>query len=136
MRSEVTDLPRIVLTVLFLGLLVSPTLSATSINGDRSAGTLAILQNTLLTPGQLLWGKWLAAWLASLGFLVVSLPMIAWAMSYGDVYLPAVPVFVLMTAVELGIACAIGVGVSARSSRPLFAIVASHQVTSSRGASR
>lgn len=119
--------------VLFFGLLVAPALSANSITGDRSAGTLAILQNTLLTPGQLLWGKWLAAWLASLGFLVVSLPMIAWAMSYGDVYLPAVPVFVLMTAVELGIACAIGVGVSARSSRPLFAIVASYLLVAMLG---
>ena len=57
--------------VLFFGLLVAPALSANAITGDRAAGTLAILQNTLLTPGQLLWGKWLAAWVASLAFLVV-----------------------------------------------------------------
>ena len=47
-------------------------------------------------------------------------------MLYGDVYLPAVPVFLLgMLAVELGIVCAIGVGVSARANRPLFAICVS-----------
>ncbi|MEE1621728.1 ABC transporter permease [Zafaria sp. J156] len=112
--------------VLFFGFLVVPALSANSITGDRAGGTLAILQNTLLTPGQIVLGKWLAAWVAALGFLVAAVPMIAWAMSYGDVYLPAVPVFLLLAAVELGIACAIGVGVSARSNRPLFAIVASY----------
>lgn len=112
--------------VLLFGLLVAPALSANSITGDRAAGTLAILQNTLLTPGQLLWGKWLAAWVASLGFLVVSVPLVVFAMSYGDVYLPGVPVFLLLTALELGIACAIGVGISAVSGRPLFAIVATY----------
>ncbi|MBG6085062.1 ABC transporter permease [Zhihengliuella flava] len=112
--------------VLLFGLLVTPALSANSITGDRAGGTLAILQNTLLSPGQILWGKWLAAWIAALAFLLVTLPMIAWAMSYGDVYLPAVPVILLMCAVELGVACAIGVGISARSSRPLFAVVTSY----------
>ncbi|RZU63620.1 ABC transporter permease [Zhihengliuella halotolerans] len=114
--------------VLLFGLLVVPALSANSITGDRSGGTLAVLQNTLLTPGQILWGKWLAAWIAALAFLVVTLPMIAWAMSYGDVYLPAVPVILLMIAVELGVACAIGVGISARASRPLFAVVSTYLV--------
>ncbi|WP_417233801.1 ABC transporter permease [Arthrobacter sp.] len=112
--------------VLFFGLLVAPALSANTVSGDRSAGTLAILQNTLLTPGQILAGKWLAAWVSSLAFLVVSVPMIVWAMTYGDVYLPAVPVFLLMTAVEFGIVCAIGVGVSARAGRPLFAVVSTY----------
>ncbi|GHC99932.1 ABC transporter permease [Zhihengliuella salsuginis] len=114
--------------VLLFGLLVAPALSANSITGDRSGGTLAVLQNTLLTPGQILWGKWVAAWVAALGFLVVTLPMIAWAVSYGDVHLPAVPVILLMSAVELGVACAIGVGISARSSRPLFAVVSTYLV--------
>lgn len=112
--------------VLFFGLLVAPALSANTVSGDRSAGTLAVLQNTLLTPGQILAGKWLAAWVSSLAFLVVSLPMVVWAMTYGDVYLPAVPVFLLMTAVELGIVCAIGVGVSARAGRTLFAVVSTY----------
>ena len=119
--------------VLFFGLLVAPALSANTITGDRAGGTLAILQNTLLTPGQILCGKWLAAWVSSLAFLLVSVPMIIWAMTYGDVYLPAVPVLVLLTAVELGIACAIGVGISARSARPLFAIVASYLVVALLG---
>ncbi|WP_372698916.1 ABC transporter permease [Arthrobacter sp. JSM 101049] len=112
--------------VLFFGLLVAPALSANTVSGDRSAGTLAVLQNTLLTPGQILAGKWLAAWVSSLAFLVVSLPMVVWAMTYGDVYLPGVPVFLLMTAVEFGVVCAIGVGVSARAGRTLFAVVSTY----------
>lgn len=43
--------------VLLFALLVAPALSANAVNGDRAGGTLAILQVTLLTPGQILWGK-------------------------------------------------------------------------------
>ena len=46
----------IVFFVLFLGLLVSPTLSATAINGDRNAGTLATLQVTLLSATEIVLG--------------------------------------------------------------------------------
>ena len=53
--------------VLLFALLVAPALSANAVNGDRAGGTLAILQVTLLTPGQILWGKFLAAWAAALG---------------------------------------------------------------------
>lgn len=112
--------------VLFFGMLIAPALSANSITGDRANGTLAILQNTLLTPGQLLWGKWLASWAASLGFLVVTIPLIGWAMTYGDVYLPAAPVLVGMLAVELGIVCALGVGISALANRTLFAVMVTY----------
>ncbi|MFL4475020.1 ABC transporter permease [Paeniglutamicibacter sp. MACA_103] len=112
--------------VLFFGMLIAPALSANSITGDRANGTLAILQNTLLTPGQLLWGKWLASWAASLGFLVVTLPLIGWAMTYGDVYLPAAPVLLGMLALQLAVVCALGVGVSALANRTLFAVMVTY----------
>ncbi len=116
----------VVAFVLLFGMLIAPALSSNSITGDRANGTLAILQNTLLTPWQLLIGKWLAAWVASLGFLVVTIPLIAWAMTYGDVYLPGVPVLVGMLALELAIVCAIGVGVSALANKTLFAVLISY----------
>ena len=112
--------------VLFFGMLIAPALSSNSITGDRANGTLAILQNTLLTPRQMMIGKWLAAWVASLGFLAVTIPLIAWAMSYGDVYLPGVPVLLGMLALELAIVCAIGVGISALANRTLFAVLVSY----------
>lgn len=114
--------------VLFFGLLVAPALSANAVNGDRAGGTLAILQVTLLTPGQLLAGKWLAAWVASLGFLVVSSPFIIWALSFGDANPLEALVALVMVAVELGLVCAIGVGVSSVAGRPLFSIVTTYML--------
>ncbi|WP_247827863.1 ABC transporter permease [Arthrobacter antioxidans] len=114
--------------VLFFGLLVSPGLSANAINGDRAGGTLAILQVTLLTPGQLLAGKWLASWVGSLAFLVLSSPFILWALALGGVDGQEAVVSLLMLAVELGVVCAIGVGVSALANRPLFSIVSTYMV--------
>ncbi|MBG6224983.1 ABC-type transport system involved in multi-copper enzyme maturation permease subunit [Arthrobacter sp. CAN_A2] len=114
--------------VLFFGLLVSPGLSANAVNGDRAGGTLAILQVTLLTPGQLLAGKWLASWAGSLAFLVLSSPFILWALALGGVNGQEAVVSLLMLAVELGVVCAIGVGVSALANRPLFSIVSTYML--------
>ena len=107
----------IVFFVLFLGLLVSPTLSATSINGDRAAGTLATLQVTLLSPAEIALGKLLAAWLASLAFLAVSVPFIAWSLAAGGVAVAALLVTLVLLAVILAVVCAIGLGFSALTAR-------------------
>ncbi|WP_298251809.1 ABC transporter permease [uncultured Arthrobacter sp.] len=114
--------------VLFFGLLVAPGLSANAVNGDRAGGTLAILQVTLLSPGQLLLGKWLASSVGSLAFLVLSSPFIFWALALGGVDASEALVSLLMLAVELGILCAIGVGISALADRPLFSIVSTYMV--------
>ncbi|WP_104180562.1 ABC transporter permease [Arthrobacter sp. B0490] len=114
--------------VLLFGLLVAPGLSANAVNGDRAGGTLAILQVTLLTPGQLLFGKWLASWVGSLAFLVLSSPFILWALALGGVDAAEALVSLLMLAVELGVVCAIGVGVSALANRPLFSIVSTYML--------
>lgn len=107
----------VVFFVLFLGLLVAPTLSATSINGDRSAGTLAILQVTLLSPFEIVLGKLLASWVAALAFLVVSVPFIGIAVGLGGT--PVVAMFVCLGVLALLLAavCAIGLGFSALTAR-------------------
>ena len=107
----------IVFFVLFLGLLVSPTLSATSINGDRTAGTLATLQVTLLSPAEIVLGKLLASWVASLAFLAVSVPFILWAFASGGTPVLAVVTTVLLLALLLAVVCAIGLGFSALTAR-------------------
>ncbi|REE04326.1 ABC-type transport system involved in multi-copper enzyme maturation permease subunit [Citricoccus muralis] len=112
--------------VIFFGLLVAPAMSASTVSGDRAGGTLAIVQVTLATPGQLLTGKWLASWIAALGFLVAALPYIILAVVLGGLDVPGLVVFVLMVAVELGIICALGTAVSAIVSRTLFAVVATY----------
>lgn len=107
----------IVFFVLFLGLLVSPTLSATAINGDRAAGTLATLQITLLSAAEIVLGKLLAAWLASLAFLAVSAPFIVWAFAAGGTPALALLTTLALLAVMLAVVCAIGLGWSALTAR-------------------
>ena len=107
----------IVFFVLFLGLLVSPTLSATSINGDRANGTLATLQVTLLSPAEIVLGKLLASWVASLAFLAVSVPFVVWAFATGGTAFIGLVTTLLLLAVVLAVVCAIGLGFSALTAR-------------------
>ena len=104
--------------VLGLGLLVTPTLASTGINGDRNAGTLATLQVTLLTPAEIATGKLLAAWAAACAFLVASLPFFAIALMLGDT--PGhrrCCACVVIVAVLLASVCGIGLGFSALTAR-------------------
>ncbi|MEE2522576.1 hypothetical protein V1639_08550 [Pseudarthrobacter sp. J75] len=112
--------------VLLFALLVAPALSANAVNGDRAGGTLAILQVTLLTPGQILWGKFFAAWIAALAFLVASAPFLVIGVSLGGMTPGHVVVALVMLAVELAVVCGLGVGISALAGRPLFSIVVTY----------
>lgn len=112
--------------VLLFALLVAPALSANAVNGDRAGGTLAILQVTLLQPGQILWGKFFAAWFAALGFLVASTPFLVIGVALGGMTPGHVLVALVMLAVEVAVVCAIGVGISALAGRPLFSIVVTY----------
>jgi ABC-type transport system involved in cytochrome c biogenesis permease component len=112
--------------VLLFALLVASALSANAVNGDRAGGTLAILQVTLLQPGQILWGKFVAAWAAALAFLVASTPFLVIGVALGGMTPGHVLVALLMLAVEVGVVCAIGVGISALAGRPLFSIVVTY----------
>jgi len=114
--------------VLLFGLLVAPAFSANAVNGDRAAGTLAIMQVTLLRPGQILWGKFLASWIAGLAFLVVSTPFLLFGILQGGLGAGHILVALLMLAIELGVVCALGVGISALANRPLFSIVVTYLV--------
>ncbi|WP_426593374.1 ABC transporter permease [Cellulomonas sp. McL0617] len=103
--------------VLGLGLLVTPTLASTAINGDRSAGTLATLQVTLLSPSEIATGKLLAAWLAACAFLVASLPFLVLALAMGGTPVMSLVRVVLIIAVLLAAVCGIGLGYSALGAR-------------------
>lgn len=112
--------------VLLLGTLVSPALSGNAINGDRDSGTLATTQITLVTTWQLLLGKFFAAWITALAFLVVSIPFLLISLFAGDIYWDTIVVSLLILAVELAVVAAAGVGLSAIISKPLFSIVATY----------
>jgi ABC-2 type transport system permease protein len=116
----------IVYFVLLLGTLVAPAMSGNAINGDRDAGTLATTQVTLITTWQLVLGKFLAAWVTALGFLVVSVPFLVYAGIAGAIPPINVVVSLLVLAAELGIVAAIGVGLSGLIPRPLFSVVVTY----------
>ncbi|NYI59226.1 ABC transporter permease [Cellulomonas soli] len=103
--------------VLGLGLLVTPTLTSTAVNGDRNAGTLATLQVTLLTPAEIAMGKLLAAWVASLAFLAISVPFLALALAFGGTPVWAIVRVVVLVALLLVAVCGIGIGFSALTAR-------------------
>jgi ABC-type transport system involved in multi-copper enzyme maturation permease subunit len=107
----------VVFLVLGLGLLVTPTLTSTAVNGDRNAGTLATLQVTLLSPAEIALGKLVAAWLAACAFLVVSIPFLVVALFMGDTPPLAVVRVVVIVALLLVSVCGIGLGFSALVSR-------------------
>ena len=118
----------IIYFVLLLGTLVAPALSGNAINGDRDAGTLATTQITLITTWQLILGKFLAAWITALAFLVAALPFVAYSAFVGGLSAVTVLVSALVLALELGVVAAIGVGLSGVITRSLFSIVVTYLV--------
>jgi ABC-type transport system involved in multi-copper enzyme maturation permease subunit len=116
----------IVFFVLLLGTLVSPALSGNAINGERDQGTLATTQITLITTWQLIVGKWLAAWITALAFLAAAVPFLVFAVALGQVPATTILVSTLVTALELGVVAAIGVGLSGVLNRPLFSVAVAY----------
>ena len=107
----------LVLFVLGLALLVVPALAAQSVNGDRERGTLATLQVSRLTPGDIALGKFFAAWGTSLAFLALVLPSVVFASTRGGVSLGRVLATTGVLALLLGTVCAIALALSACLSR-------------------
>ena len=107
----------IVLFVLGMGLVIAPTFSASSINGDRAAGVLATLQATRLSALEIAAGKLVAAWLTSAVFLVVALPFIIWTTILASFSWWQVAVCFAVVLALVAVVCAIGLGWSAMISR-------------------
>ncbi|WP_375386730.1 ABC transporter permease [uncultured Microbacterium sp.] len=137
--------------VLLMASLVTPALSGGAINGDRDAATLAPVQVTLLSTAQIVGGKFLAAWLTGLSFLVVGAPFMIFAAIVGAQrvnttvrYAPYTPTADLVSAtgvspltviaslavlvIEVGVVAAVGVGLSGIISRPVLSVVTAYLV--------
>jgi Cu-processing system permease protein len=118
----------IVYITLLLVVLVSPTLSGNAINGDRDAATLAPVQVTLATTAEILIGKFLAAWVTGLAFVVVAIPFLLIATLGGGGDPATIGVSLLVLVFEVGIIAAIGVALSGILSRPLFSVATTYLV--------
>lgn len=118
----------IVNVVLLLVVLVSPTLSGNAINGDREAATLAAIQVTAASTGDIMLGKLLAAIATGGAFLLVALPFLAIGLLGGGANALVLLVSLLILAVEIVIVATIGVGLSGIIARPLFSVAATYLV--------
>jgi ABC-type transport system involved in multi-copper enzyme maturation permease subunit len=109
--------------VLGLGMLVVPSLTATSINGDREHGVLATLQTTMLTSADIVVGKLVAAWAISLAFLLVASPFLVWAWIAGGIEVGRMLLAVTVLTFVLAVICALGLMFSALTARTISSAV-------------
>jgi ABC-type transport system involved in multi-copper enzyme maturation permease subunit len=107
----------LVLFVLGLALLVVPSLTGQSVNGDRERGTLATLQVTRLSALEIALGKLAAAWGTALAFLVLALPAVAYSMVLGGIPFGRVVVVSLVIALLLGVVAALALCLSSLLAR-------------------
>ncbi|WP_395962291.1 ABC transporter permease [Actinomadura sp. 6N118] len=116
----------VLLSVLVLTLLVTPALSAQTINGDRERGTLATLQVTRLTAGEIALGKLVAAWGTGLVVLGLTLPSLFLPVLEGAIGVGRFVVVVLVAGLLIGIVCAISQGWSALLARSITSVLMSY----------
>lgn len=107
----------LVLFVLALALLVVPSLTGQSVNGDRERGTLATLQVTRLSALEIALGKLVAAWGTALVFLALALPAVVYAMTLGGTPIGRVAVVTVVVALLLGVVAALSLCLSSLLSR-------------------
>jgi ABC-2 type transport system permease protein len=118
----------LMLFVLGVVLLTSPALTAQSINGDRERGTLATLQITRLSPAQIALGKLAASWSVGLVALALTLPFVAWSMINGGLTVARVGGVLAITALLMGVVCAISQALSALLARSITSALLSYIV--------
>jgi ABC-2 type transport system permease protein len=101
--------------VLALSMLVAPSLTATSINGDREHGVLATADIAL--------GKLLAAWAATWVFLLAAAPFLVWGWAVGEISVGAAIGAVVVLGVVNAVVCALGLMFSALTARTISSAV-------------
>lgn len=129
MEQEIDAYPLfslIVYFVLLFGSLVAPALSAGSISSERSGGTLATTQVTLISTGSILAGKALASWITGIAFLVVAAPFVIVSVALAQASVLQLFIAILALMLQIGLFTLMGVGLSALISSPLFAIVTAY----------
>lgn len=109
--------------VLGLSMLVVPSLTASSVNGDREHGVLATLQITLLSPWEIILGKLLASWVLAGVFLAVGVPVMVFSLIVGGIGFGTLLAALGCLAVVIASICAIGLMFSTLTARPVTSVV-------------
>lgn len=116
----------ILLAVLVLTLLVTPALSAQSINGDRERGTLATLQITRLSPLEIVLGKLAASWGTGLVVLGLTLPCALVPVAEGAITPGRAIVVIGVVGLLIGVVCAVSQAWSALVTRSITSVLLSY----------
>ncbi|KQU07216.1 hypothetical protein ASG56_06685 [Rhodococcus sp. Leaf7] len=103
---------------LFLGVVLAPTLTATSINGDRKDATLAVVQATPISHRQLAVGKLLGSWVSCLALVAVASPYLVWGIVAAPYGVGISVLGVIVLCLIFLCYCGIGLGYSALTARP------------------
>ena len=103
---------------LFLGVILAPTLTATSINGDRKDATLAVVQATPISHWQLAVGKLLGSWVSCLALVAVASPYLVWGIVAAPYGIGTSALGVIVLCLIFLCYCGIGLGYSALTARP------------------
>jgi len=129
--SGKTSLPMelVLILVLGAGMLIAPSLSATSINGDSGEGVLAPLQMTHLTAGDLAFGKLFASWLVSFAVLATTTPFLVYAFSRSGWHWDELLVVLAVILLVVLTATAIGLAWSAIAARAVASVSLAHLTT-------
>jgi len=116
----------LVLLILGLSCLIVPALTATSINGERDRGTLAVLQSTLYRPMHIVGAKFLAGWITAAAFVLASLPLALWAAGHGGVELGRALIVYAILLLVAALLVLVGLAASAVIRRPTLSVMAAY----------
>jgi ABC-type transport system involved in multi-copper enzyme maturation permease subunit len=116
----------VLVLILGAGILIGPSLAATSINGDSSEGVLAPLQMTRLTAGDLAFGKLLASWIVCVAALLTTIPLLVYSFGRSGWHLgEALAVIGMILFVVLAFT-AVGLAWSAIAARAVASVSLTH----------
>ncbi|MBD0859627.1 ABC transporter permease [Gordonia sp. zg691] len=104
--------------LLLLGIIVAPTLAATTVNGDRKDATLAVVQDTAITNWQLALGKLIGAWVAGMALVAVTAPYLIWGLVEAPEAIGRGLLGLVVLAIVFACYSGIGLGFSAVTARP------------------
>ncbi len=127
--KDSTPMELVLILVLGAGVLIGPSLSATSINGDSGEGVLAPLQMTHLTAGDIAIGKLLSSWLVSFAVLVTTTPFLVYAFSRSGWHWDELLIVLAVILFVVLASCAIGLAWSAIAARAVASVSLAHLTT-------
>lgn len=118
----------LVLFVLGLICLVIPSLTSTSINGERDRGTLAVLQSTMMRPHQILLAKSISALITAAAFLAATVPLTLWAGSEGGITFGRTVIVYFLLLLISALLVIVGLTASAVIRKPSLSAVAAYSM--------